>query len=376
MNNTFDLYKKEILNFDYSVLSDGLISGKLGLILYFTAVYNSRKDNIYIERAKELLEDVFENANSQHGDHIYLYSSLSKGLTGLVYVLQIMLQDGLLDKDTVDLIDELCDIILERSVKMFDEDNFTFLDGPIGNLFLFNFINDSYRANLLIDLLYAAGIDKQYPFYTKLNDSYTDGINLGMNYGYLSIINSLLPHLNKNKKADKIVKKCLDVIESHLDLSYMVKGIHIYKPHNLTYNNMELTPYQNNRLCWCNSDLSYAYILYKIAVLYPQLNTQNLADMVGEATIKRTEFENTGIQFAQLCHGTAGLSKLYSELATINPIYKNSSQYWSARTTEFLELDKYSPLDKNDFSLLFGKIGALMVMDESIASSKYLTFLL
>jgi len=106
------------------------------------------------------------------------------------------------------------------------------------------------------------------------------------------------------------------------------------------------------------------------------MNTWNLANMVGKATTKRREFENTGIQFAQFCHGTSGLTKLYKELSTISPIYKNPMEYWSARTIEFLEIDKHAPLDKHDFSLLFGKIGALMVMDNSIDSSRYLKFLL
>lgn len=375
MKGVIDLYNKQILDFDCSELPDGLISGKLGIVLYFLSLYDSRKENIYVERARSLLEEVFERANLQIGDHIYLYSSFSKGLTGLVYVLHLMYNDDLLDEDANELINELSDIIFERSLKMFEEENFTFFDGPIGNLAMFNFIDDQARAEQLIDRLYHHCIENEYPFYTRLNDPYTDGINLGMNYGYLSIINALLPHIGKNKKADLVVNRCLDLINKWLDLSYEMAGAYIYKPHNLTFKNSQLVPYQNNRLCWCNSDLSYTYILYKISQQYPRMDTRNLADRIGKETIKRRAFENTGIQFAQFCHGTSGLTKLYSELAAIDPVYKHTEEYWLSRTIEYLEIDKNYVMDKSDLSLLFGKIGALMVMDHSINSSKYLKFL-
>ncbi|MCL1665434.1 hypothetical protein M2T78_14290 [Elizabethkingia ursingii] len=376
MVDIIETYNRKVLDFDYSTVGDGLITGKLGLALYFVAVQSYRLDKIYSKRINEILEEVIVNANSQKEDNILLYSSLSKGLTGMVYIIEIMRNEKLLGEECQDLVSAFCEIIYERSIKMFSEENFTFLEGPIGNLFLFTLINDTEKSNHLIDLLYNAGVENEYMFYTNLNDLYTDGINFGMNYGYLSIINSLLPHVTRNKKAKSVVKRCLKVLENNLNYSYTAHGKHIYKPHSLVYDNSELIPYQNNRLCWCNSDLSYSYVLYKVAQVMPELDTWKLAKLIGSATINRMEFENTGIQFAQFCHGTAGLSKLYSQLSKIDSCFKKSEQYWKDRTIEYLYSDKDLPLSNDDLSLLYGKIGALLVIDESIDSSKYLKFLL
>ncbi|MCS3532544.1 lanthionine synthetase LanC family protein [Chryseobacterium sp. JUb7] len=370
-------YDQKILDFDYSTLPDGLLFGKLGLLLYFLANYEVNKKEEYINKVGAILEEVFANCNEQKEDNVYALPTLSKGMTGLGIILDLLKKDGLIDDDFDEQINEIGEIIFNQSVKMLQEDNYTFFDGPIGNLHYFNTIKNEKYSNGIVDILYDECISKPIPFENKLNDSFTDGINLGFNYGYLSIVNNLLSLPVITEKAKYIIDNCMNFIISNFDI-HEIENAKIYKPYNYKGTPELLKPFHNNRLCWCNSDLSFSYLLYKTGETLQNENYKKWAHEIGMETTKRKVMANTGIELIHYCHGTSGLVQLYHEIDQKDgqPNYKEAKNFWMKRSIEILENEIDQPFTEQDASLIFGKIGALIALNDTIEKTKYLKFLL
>ncbi|UZT97098.1 hypothetical protein ODZ84_18125 [Chryseobacterium fluminis] len=371
-------YDRKILDFDYRALpDDGLLFGKLGLLLYFLANYHANKNEAYLHKVGEILEEVFENCNTGKEGNVYALPTLSKGMTGLAIILDLLKKDGLTDDDFDDQIQEIEELIFEQSVKMLQEDNFTFFDGPIGNLYYFNTVKNEKYSSGIVDILYHECISKPIPFENKLNDSYADGINLGFNYGYLSIVNNLLSLPVMTEKAKYIIDRCMNFIISNFDI-HEIENARIYKPYNYKGTPEQLKPYHNNRLCWCNSDLSFSYLLYKTGEILQEEKYRILAREIGLETTKRKMMANTGVEFIQYCHGTSGIVKLYDEIYRKDPRpeYKEAKDFWLKKSREILEKETDLPFTEPDSSLIFGKTGALIALNDTIEKTKYLKFLL
>lgn len=376
--DTVDFYNEKILAFDFSLISDDLLTGKLGVILYLLAVYENTNESVYLDKIAELLEIIFENCDEKTENNLYSNPSLSYGISGLGYVLSLLIKSDILDPEFERQIGAISEIVFERTLKMIAENNFGYFNGAIGNLFYLLSVNDHQKANDILDVLFERSNTDQHLFYTEINDLYVDGMNLGLNHGYLSTIKILLDFSKKDPKSLAIIDKCLKTIVSNLDHDYLAENVHVYKPYRIYEEDNALKKHQNNRLCWCNSDLPFAYILHKAGIILNDNDNIQLAEMIGKETTKRRVFQNTGIENHHFCHGSSGLALLYQELFQLSPKtwYKESQEYWLDRTISYLESEKDNPLDVKDLSLLYGKLGSLMVINEEIDIKKYLTFLI
>ncbi|REC44736.1 lanthionine synthetase LanC family protein [Chryseobacterium pennipullorum] len=370
-------YDQKILHYDYSSLPDGLLFGKLGLLLYFLSHYQIKKDEQYLGKVIAILEEVFENANLQKEGNVYALPVLSKGLTGLGVILDLLKKAELIEDDFDEQIADIGEILFSQSIKMLHENNYTFFDGPIGNLYYFNTVKNEQYSSGLIDLLYEECMSQPIPFENKLNDSFADGINLGFNYGYLSIVNNLLSLPVIPEKAKHIINSCIQFIISNFDI-HEIENAKIYKPYNYTGTADVLKPFHNNRLCWCNSDLSFSYLLYKASEALQNDQYKMLAHEIGMETTKRRVMANTGIELVHYCHGTSGLVQLYHEVYQRDrqQPYKDSERFWTQKSLEILENELDHPFTEQDSSLIFGKTGALLALNDKIDKTNYLKFLL
>jgi hypothetical protein len=261
---------------------------------------------------------------------------------------------------------------------MISENNFGYFNGAIGNLFYLITVNETQKVNVIIDILLERCTTDQYLFYTEINDSYVDGMNFGLNHGHLSIIKTLLDFSINDAKSLQIIEKCIKNIILNLDYEYQVENVNIYKPYNAFEEGNSLKKHQNDRICWCNSDLSFSYILYIAGKKLNDVDYLKLANMIGKETTKRKVIINTGIGNHHFCHGSSGVAQLYQELFLLSSKkhYKNTHKYWIERTISYLEIEKNDSLTNKDLSLLYGKLGSLMVINDKIDKKKYLNFLI
>jgi lantibiotic modifying enzyme len=59
-----DFYNVQILSFDFNSITDDLLTGKLGVIIYLLSLYELTNDPVYVDKIAELLELIFDNCNN------------------------------------------------------------------------------------------------------------------------------------------------------------------------------------------------------------------------------------------------------------------------------------------------------------------------
>ncbi|KUJ60373.1 hypothetical protein AR687_18190 [Flavobacteriaceae bacterium CRH] len=371
-------YNKKILAFDFNSITDDLLRGKLGVIIYLLSLYETTNDTVYVDKIAELLESIFENCDTQAENSLYSNATLSYGITGLGYVLTILMEFGILDENFKQQIDTISEIVYEKALKMVSENNFGYFNGSIGILFYLITVNDAQKIDNIIDLLFERCKNDEFLFYTEMDDSYVEGMNFGLNHGHLALIQTLLTISESNSKALFIINSCLKNINSNLDYDYKVEHTHIFKPYKIFFKENALVRHQNNRLCWCNSDLSFSYILQRTGMLLKNPVNLSLSEIIGKETTKRKTFKTTGIENHHFCHGSSGVAQLYKELSLLDPeeYYEESYNYWIDRTLVYMSIDNNDDLTSSDLSLLYGKLGTLMVINNKIDKKKYLNFLI
>lgn len=185
------------------------MTGKLGVIIYLLSLYEVTNESVYLDKIGELLELIFENCDNETEGNLYSNSSLSYGISGLGYVLSVLIKGEILDEEFDQQVDTISEIVFEKTVKMISENNFGYFNGAIGNLFYLLSVNDTEKANAIIDLLFERSNTDKHLFYTETEDIYVDGMNLGLNHGYLSTIKILLDFYKNDHKSLSIMDKCL-----------------------------------------------------------------------------------------------------------------------------------------------------------------------
>ncbi|ROI06418.1 MULTISPECIES: lanthionine synthetase LanC family protein [unclassified Chryseobacterium] len=367
-----DAYNEKILSFNYSKLSDNdLFKGKLGVIHYLLSFYEHSQDDIYLDKISELLENILSDIQNNTKKNLLNDSTLLSGAAGLGFILKDLLHQQLIDEEDfteqTNIIDEL---IFENTLKFISEEYFDYLGGPIGNLqYFLSWDGNTERSHTIIEHLENSIWKTGKLFYTQSENFFTQGYNFGLKHGHLGIVKTYIDYIQKygeNQQTLFTVERLLQNMIDHLNHDYKVQGIHIYKYYSLYEENENLIKRQNNRLCWCNSDLTFAYFLLKGGILLNNKNFIQLAKKIGTETTKRKSFETTGIESHHFCHGTSGIAFLYDALYKIdnNPEYEKAHNYWLTRTREYLEEELHQEMCETDLSWLFGgKLGALLVLN-------------
>ncbi|MBK1897535.1 lanthionine synthetase LanC family protein [Chryseobacterium paridis] len=363
-------YNEKILNFDFSEMrDDDLFKGRLGVVNYLSSFYEATGDERYIAKISELLESVLLNIENKTDNNLLKNSTLLSGAAGLGFILKDFIKKELLDEDDfaeqLRIVDE---IIFENTLKFISQEYYDYLSGPIGNLQYFLNSSGDHDVSLILKHLERSSKNGK-EFYTQSENIFVQGYNFGLKHGHLGIVKTYLDYLNKygeNQYIVETIDRLLQNIINVLDFNYTIDKIHIFKYYNIYEENDNIIKRQNNRLSWCNSDLTFSYYLLKAGKLLKNQNYISLAEKIALETVKRTTFETTGIESHHFCHGSSGLAFLYDSLYKIDnrSEYNEASQYWIKRTREYLILDLYKDISANDLSWLYGgKLGALLVLN-------------
>jgi len=361
-------YNKKIISFPYEKLPDSLIKGKLGLVLYLCMMYEQNQDEIYIEKITEILSVIFKSLETTDGNSLLSDSSFGDGLSGLGWIILMLIEKGLLDEEYRDQIVVFNEIAFEYADKYLDKNNFDFLYGSIGVLMFLEKSKNKVLFDKLVDKLYTISLTNKDLFSTASENPYIGDMNFGFPHGYLStitILGNAQVSFGDNKKYQKIIDKCINRIMNHVEEDYKVENINIYKPHKIYYENKKLISLQNDRLAWCNSDLSLIYLLSKIDHQTKKFKYKAFVNKVGDSVVKRKSMNVTMIKDDHFCHGSSGVAQLFSELYGItgDKKYKESQEYWVDRTIQYLENDlSKKELTRGDMSLYYGYLGALLML--------------
>lgn len=324
----FDFVNNKIMEVDLKTNNfDDLIKGKLGLVLYCLNFYKMQKNEFFLDKIVEILDDIFDKISN---DKSFLGANmtLADGLPGLGIVLNELLKEEIIDESFQLQVDIITESAYEKGIVMISEGNFDYLYGPSGILFYLNEVHADEYCSLIVDKLHAYAISHDYVFYNSIGDFYTQGINFGFAHGALGLSAVLLKvyerGLNQEKIKDILLNLTGKLLEFKKDnvsrdkIIYQLEGFDYpsWFPYNIITksDNKIVKPelYDSNlyhftdRLAWCNSDLGYVLMLYKIGVAFGKEEYIQISNKIGSEIINRKQFEDTAIIASNMCTERGG----------------------------------------------------------------------
>ncbi len=421
MHNRIDyitgIIHTKILNSDITTIDfEDILIGKLGLAYSCFCIYKVNKDERYLNKVLEIIENIFDTL-SKGQSALLEKPSLADGMPGLGIVLHELIKADILDHSYIGQLDMITDSIYKRCLNELSQNNFDYFYGATGLLFYLNKVETTKEVEHIVNVLYDHGVKNNFSFYNKVEDVYSQGINFGFAHGTLSIIAVLM-----NIKSNRIEETKVNHLETspqgiplgknisisrqtseHSNLDYRVKKLvlettntllkfkrgnidssHINIMHeNFDYDsifpyniitknkNQSVTPtsvdtlyHYTNRLGWCNSDLSRLFILYKAGAFLNQQNYTRIADEMADEVIDRKLIEDTAISDAYICHGSSGVAHLYKKIydRTHQSRYKEAYEYWIAITLDYMEQELKKQYSDKNLDVLTGWLGPLFVL--------------
>ncbi|KFF24928.1 lanthionine synthetase LanC family protein [Chryseobacterium vrystaatense] len=369
-NNSIEKTTKKfndyLYHYDYNELEDdGLFEGKLGIVYYLTYINKIYEDEKNISTLYEILNLVLENISSQK-KFISVSPCILSGLSGFGVMAHELKKHELLGDELDNEISDINDYLLDKALIHVQNNVFDYLGGSMGILYYFIQINDVKKSDIIINEIYNNINNQKLAFYNNTDDLYNKGLNFGLAHGISAILHIIDLYLQinpKNEQARIIRAKCIEILSEHCK-EYMIEDSTLYFPYNKFLEDHQMITHKNNRLGWCNSDLSVVNTLYRSA---PLTHFEKIdAEKIASETTKRRTFNTTGIQDFHFCHGTSGVAMMYKNIYdhTGNDNFREAYQYWHDQTVDFLRNDTLV-LQENKMSLIFGYPAAILTINSA-----------
>ncbi len=373
--------------------NDTLLSGRLGLSLYYDALHEASDKPVYAEKAAVMLEQVY--ANLAKDDFRLFGNSFGGGGAGLGYVVTQLYKSGLIEINLRDDLDALNEYLYKTSLEQIRlHDKIDYLHGATGIIHYFtqrlpDRKIEHYLINLVTTLCNKAVIEKEV-YVNKsveqgiwfkswvINIKETAEINFSLSHGLSSFL-ILLSDLYKSGLQLACIKETV-TRGIHFMLSFQ-QDIDVNKNKwsffPSTVNATDRSQFfLNKRLGWCYGDFGPILLLYKAGATFDKPEWIEKANLLGTFTIMRKDPESTGTTESLFCHGSAGMAQFYQSFYTISGIeqYKEAQQYWIEQTISMIpsELEKGVYLGK-ECDLLEGLVGVNLCL-LSFVSTKSLSW--
>lgn len=357
-----------------------LLSGKSGLVLMYAYLYQEFEKEIYFERFSRLLDECIDMLAATPGN-----ATLSNGFGGLMWLIQHLINTGLLDKENEVLLDEPAAHLATAFAVDTETKNYDLLHGLMGKgLYFIESIHKPHSRQTLSQIVRClhdwsviqptgmTWID--YDFRQPIPHSQPIVYNLGMAHGVPSII-SFLSHLYLLGIEQKTIRPMLEQSVRWLLTQENKDNSSWFSP--LAGTGSE------SRLAWCYGDLGPALALLRASQALGRADWFEKALAIALNTTRR-DITSAGVHQDQatscldtgFCHGTSGLSHIFYRFyeQTGETDFLRISDYWLAETVIGKE-EQSSPLlypqyhpDTNhihwqtDQSLLTGDAGNIMVL--------------
>lgn len=385
IDSIIHIANEKILNSDIELIElDNILNGKLGLAYYCYFTYHLKGNKKYLKIIEKILDNVFRTLTES--DKVFSTNlTLADGFSGLGIVLNNLVKDKILDEEYIDQIIIINDLAYTNCKKMIKNGGFDYFYGATGLLFYLSEVDSLFHCEDIINDYHNYAINNNYLFYNNTVDVYTQGVNFGYAHGTLSILEVFLKLHDKGICKEKTKELILNTVDSLLQFSrekinfseikhkYVGYEYPSFFPYNIMTDSNDKIVYLNNkdnifhytdRLGWCNSDLGHILMLYKIGKKFNIKNYINIANKMGEITVKRKEYNDTAISDCYICHGSSGVAQLYKKIYEIsdNEIYNEAYKHWLNETINYMQLEIKKTFSVQDLELLTGWLGPLLTL--------------
>ena len=325
---------------------DYLLSGKLGLSLYYFSLYEVFGDPGHADKSIDLLEQVMNREDENPGT--LMGAGFASGITGLGYMVTMLQKAGLAEIDLKEELGELDAAIAELALKeIIQEERLDFLHGAAGIIHYFTSRSDERHIRDYLEKIVTAFCDKAVASDGGLwfnnfiiEEKEKDRIDTGLSHGNSGILLVLLNVLNagiQQSRIREIVSKGINFIISQRMITMPEGEQYTVFPFSINrddYNDI----YYNQRLAWCYGDLNILLLLYRAAAKLKEPGWRQLAVELTESILIRTTEKSTLVTDSHFCHGSAGLAQVYHALYVItgDSRFNDAYLYWIQKTLSYI----------------------------------------
>lgn len=319
--------------------SDSLLNGRLGLVYFYLSLYKHFKEEKYLDKIESNLGMVFKNIEDQTSS-LLLDASIENGLSGLGYVLQLLIDENILDAEYKDQVKEINSMVYEDALKLIAKKNYDYVRGPFGILFYLNSVKDETYVNIILEeLMNKFKEDEEFFFYNEY--SYIEGVHIGYAHGLCAIIKVL--NDIEDERAEFIVRELLKKLSQIIkENNFYIKDKKYYLPRSI-HKGDTFEGGLNFRavLAWSNSDINFSTLIFSLKEKFINKELLEIANQIALESIDKKEEEHTRVWDHRFYFGSSGVLKTYNFLYEKTGIekFQKSSQYWYEKTLELLEED-------------------------------------
>ena len=330
-----------------ALAEDGLITGKLGQVVYCAGLYQHWGDDGLAARAKALLRDVLAGIGAGPA-HVRPSTGLSRGLAGLGLVLDLLYGAGVLERDDhlAPYLRGIDTFLRDHCIRQIGEQNLDYLHASAGAI---NYLarrvpqNDrvaGYLDDIVAALLRVGVADENGLRFRNFGSrGSTDDriVNLSLAHGMAGILLALLGVHGAGVARDRIgpvVEAGLHFLLRHRRhpdglpryANVFPNSVDEGVPPGDPENDARYEPF----LGWCRGDMGQLLLLHRAAAQLGNPEWDRIAAGVGAHTLARCAMAGTHVQDAFLCHGAAGLAQMYRRLHESTGLdqYRDGYGFW------------------------------------------------
>ena len=361
----------------------GLLSGTAGSLFLLCYYSEYTSNETYLDIVAQRITDAFDIINDTQFSNL----TYSSGLTGFLWTLKNLNTHQYLDLDLSEVEDSAQPLLSDFMMQKLEEGEYDFLHGALGVANYFLDTENSSSIALLNDfnkkfLATAIRNEKENTrsFFSTVNtgDALTPVVNLSLSHGMASIVYYLQRCLKNKHIATEEIKEALNQViafyrknqnDIEVQASYFPSWINNQAPH------------VNARLAWCYGDLGVGHVFSLAADTLNDPELKAYSIQILKNTLTRLDPVKESIKDAGMCHGAAGLVKMYRtiQFATGIASFNTAAEHWLKITLEQADHTNgyagYKTYEeekgwKNDCGLLEGVTGIGIVFLEELMGKR------
>lgn len=374
--NIFSQKLNEITNVlenNFSKINEtGLLSGKLGIALYFFYYSSYSGKEKYANLGLDIISDVFKDIR---------FVNFSDGYAGLGWTIEHLVNEGFIDSDAKSFLMNFDGPLEKHMIEDIKDENYDYLTGAFGYVlyFLKRLSCDEIEVNLsqFLQNLNATGINTQEKYkWTSIVNAKQKlmGVDLGLAHGQISIVALLIKIVGIGIASDGVSEMLNGAIKYIIDQhEFLETRLSVFP--NFIIEGIEK---DNSRLAWCYGDLGIGITLWRASQVLKDKKLESFSIKVLIHTTKRKDLQSNFVRDAILCHGAAGVAHIYNRMYNYTLIneFKEASQYWFDETLKMARFkDGYAGYKsyygeniwKNQLGLLEGIAGVGLSLISAIS---------
>jgi lantibiotic biosynthesis protein len=344
---------------EFKPQNDHFLDGNLALTWYYYHTWKATKQIDYATKAQILINQVFENINSNPQ---LAGASFANGMAGFAYTVTILSKDKLIDINIDEELEDVDEYLYQQAIEWINDDYIDFLYGATGIIHYFNERLDNpkiydYTNDLVERFFYRGIIDKKgirFKSYVASIEE-KEKIDFSLSHGLVGFMLVLLNTYEnglQNEIIPNFVSKAIDYIFSYKRNTDFDNEHYSYFPNSVNETTNEVN--YKNRLAWCYGDLNVVLLLFRYAKLFNDKNIEKQASLIGTSTLMRLNTNATLITDAHFCHGASGVAQFYKTLFEISDIdaFQKGYEQWIDKLLVFID----NGLVNNNYSSIEGNI--------------------